>query len=314
MIKPRALESGDRVAIVAPASPFERDEFERGVDEVRRLGFEPVFDARVFDRERYVAGPAAGRAASIQSAWRDPSITAILAVRGGYGSAQLLPFLDRDEARRSRKAFVGYSDLTSLLTYLTTGCGVVCFHGPTVAGRLGGGDRSYDRDSFLRALTQAVPLGELAAPGVEPLRPGEASGPLFGGTLTQLVASMGTPYAFDPPRGCVLFIDEVDERPYRIDRMWVQLAFSGVLSKAAAVVFGELPGCDEPGGEPTARAVVADLVRDFPGPVLVGFPSGHTAGPALTLPLGVQVRVVGGPRSAVVVEEAAVEQALRRSP
>ena len=232
----------------------------------------------------------------------------------GTAARRLLPFLDRDEARRSRKAFVGYSDLTSLLTYLTTGCGVVCFHGPTVAGGLGGGDRSYDRDSFVRALTQAVPLGELAAPGVETLRPGEASGPLFGGTLTQLVASLGTPYAFDPPRGCVLFVDEVGERPYRIDRMWVQLAFSGVLSRAAAVVFGELPGCDEPGGEPTARAVVADLVRDFPGPVLVGFPSGHTAGPALTLPLGVQVRVVGGPRSAVVVEEAAVELAERRAP
>ena len=166
----------------------------------------------------------------------------------------------------------------------------------------------------MRALTRVEPLGELSAPGLEPLRLGEASGPLYGGTLTQLVASLGTPYAFDPPRGCVLFIDEVGERPYRIDRMWVQLAFSGVLSRAAAVVFGELPGCDEPGGEPTARAVVADLVRDFPGPVLVGFPSGHTAGPALTLPLGVQVRVVGGPRSAVVVEEGAVEQAARQSP
>jgi muramoyltetrapeptide carboxypeptidase len=111
-----------------------------------------------------------------------------------------------------------------------------------------------------------------------------------------------------------MFIDEVGERPYRIDRMWVQLAFSGVLSRAAAIVFGELPGCDEPGGEPAVRAVVADLVRDFPGPVLAGFPSGHTAGPALTLPLGVQVRVVGGPSSAVVVEEAAVERAQRRSP
>jgi muramoyltetrapeptide carboxypeptidase len=220
---------------------------------------------------------------------------------------QVLPFLDRREARESRKAFVGYSDLTSLLTFLSTGCGLVCFHGPTVAGRLGDGEEGYDRPTFIRALTSAEPLGELAAPGLEAVRPGEVSGPLYGGTLTQLVASLGTPFAFDPPGGFVLFVDEVGERPYRIDRMWVQLALSGLLSRASAVVFGELPRCDEPGGDPTIRAVVSDLVRDFPGPVLFGFPSGHTAGPALTLPLGVRVRVVAGRRPAVVVEEAAVE-------
>ena len=309
MIKPQALKIGDRVAIVAPASPFERDAFERGVDEVRRLGFEPVFSPCIFDRDRYVAGPAAVRAADLRAAWRDPSIAGVFCVRGGYGSAQLLPHLDPDEARRGRKVFVGYSDLTSLLVYLTSLCGLVCFHGPTVAGRLGGGERAYDRDSLLRAVTCPEPLGELTAPPVEALRPGEAAGMLVGGTLTQLAASLGTPYQFDPPRGCVLFVDEVGERPYRIDRLWVQLAFSGVLSKAAALVFGELPGCDEPGGEPTARAVVADLVRDFPGPVLFGFPSGHTAGPALTVPLGVRVRVRAGRRPGLTVEEAAVERA-----
>lgn len=307
MIRPRALKPGDHVAIVAPASPFERDEFERGVDEVRRLGFEPVFDVCIFDRDRYVAGSPSVRAASLQAAWRDRSIAGILAVRGGYGSAQILPLLDRNEAQRARKAFVGYSDLTSLLTYFTTGCGLVCFHGPTVAGRLGGGEQAYDRDSFVRALTRAEPLGELTAPGIEALRPGEAAGPLLGGTLTQLAASLGTPYAFEPPAGYVLFVDEVGERPYRIDRMWVQLAFSGVLARASAIVFGELPGCDEPGGDPTVRAVVADLVQDFPGPVLFGFPSGHTAGPALTLPLGVRARIIAGRGSRMVVEEPAVE-------
>ena len=307
MLKPRALRLGDRVAVVAPASPFERDAFDQGIGEIKRLGFEPVFDPRIFDRQRYVAGPAADRAAEIRSAWRDPSIAAVFSARGGYGSAQILPFLDRREAQLSRKAFVGYSDLTSLLTFLTTACDLICFHGPTVAGRLGAGEAGYDRGTFIRALTSAEPLGELATSGVEAVRPGEASGPLFGGTLTQLVASLGTPYAFDPPRGFVLFVDEVGERPYRIDRMWVQLAFSGLLSRASAIVFGELPLCDEPGGDPTARAVVADLVRDFRGPVLFGFPSGHTAGPALTLPLGVRVRVVARERAAVVVEEAAVE-------
>jgi muramoyltetrapeptide carboxypeptidase len=184
---------------------------------------------------------------------------------------------------------------------------MVAFHGPMLAGRLGGGAAKYDADTLLRAIGRREALGELGGPALEVVRAGDASGPLFGGTLTQLLASLGTPYAFAPPRGHVLFLDEVGERPYRIDRMMTQLRQSGLLARAAAVVVGELPGCDEPSGEAAGRAVVADLLADFPGPVLVGFPSGHTSGPALTLPLGVACRVVTGPTPALVIEESAVE-------
>ena len=121
-------------------------------------------------------------------------------------------------------------------------------------------------------------MGELAPTGLDAIRPGEAAGPLFGGTLTQLLASLGTPFAFAPPQGYVLFLDEVGERPYRLDRMVTQLRQTGLLARASAVVIGELPRCDEPSGDPTARAVMADLFGDFPGPVLIGFPSGHTVG------------------------------------
>jgi muramoyltetrapeptide carboxypeptidase len=150
-------------------------------------------------------------------------------------------------------------------------------------------------------------MGELTTPAVETIKRGEAGGPLFGGTLAQLVASLGTPFAFAPPQGYVLFLDEVNERPYRLDRMVTQLRQSGLLARAVGVVVGELPGCDEPSGVPTARSVVAELFSDFPGPVLVGFPSGHTAGPAMTLPFGVTCRVVGDRRPRLVIEEAAVE-------
>jgi muramoyltetrapeptide carboxypeptidase len=130
---------------------------------------------------------------------------------------------------------------------------------------------------------------------------------LIGGTLTQLTASLGTPYAFDPPAAHVLFIDEVGERPFRIDRMLTQLRLSGVLARASAVVFNELPKCDEPGGSPTARAVVAELMEDFPGPVLYGLRSGHTAGAMVTLPFGVRATVMTGARPGLVIEESAVE-------
>jgi muramoyltetrapeptide carboxypeptidase len=306
MRKPRALAPGDRIAVVAPASPFTREEFDRGVEEIRRLGFEPAYDDTVFARQRYVAGSPAVRAAAITAAWRDPSIAGLVGVRGGYGSAQVLPLLDPAEAVRACKPFVGYSDLTAMLTFLTLGCQLVAFHGPMLAGRLGRGAEGYDERSFVSALCRREPMGELAPPGLETVRAGDAGGVLLGGTLTQLLASIGTRYAFAPPDGYVLFLDEVGERPYRLDRMVLQLRQTGLLGRAAAVVIGELPRCDEPTGDPTARAVMAELFADFRGPVLIGFPSGHTVTPAMTLPFGVQARVVADRRPRLVIEEAAV--------
>ena len=307
MIKPRALKPGDRLAVVAPASAFKRDEFDAGIEELRGLGFTPTFDEDVFARQRYLAGTAAVRAAAIRKALTDPDVAGIVCVRGGFGSAQLLPLLDKAEAARARKPLIGYSDITSLLTFLTLHCNLVAFHGPMLAGRFGRGSAGYDRESFQKALTQPVPMGELAPPALEVIRPGEARGPLFGGTMTQLLASFGTPYDFNPPKGSLLFLDEVAERPYRLERMLTQLQQAGLLSRVAGIVLGELPRCDEPDGETTGRGVVADVLREFHGPVLAGFPSGHTDGPATTIPLGVEVRVVADGRARLVVEENAVE-------
>jgi muramoyltetrapeptide carboxypeptidase len=305
MLKPRALRPGDRIAVVSPASPFARDEFDRGVEEIRRLGFEPVWSESVFARDRYVSGTPATRAAAFLEAWFDPSIAALIAVRGGYGSVHLLPLLAVDVLRGSPKAFIGYSDNTSILTWLTCSCGIAGFHGPMLERRLSRGAAGYDRDSLLRAIARTDAVGELAPDGLAALQEGEAEGPLFGGTLTQLLASFGTPYAFDPPGGCVLFLEDVNERPYKLDRMLTQLRLSGVLARARGVVFGEMRGCDEPGG-PCARDVVARVLSGFPGPIVYGFPSGHTEGPCWTVPLGVRTRLVASGRPRVIVEESAV--------
>jgi muramoyltetrapeptide carboxypeptidase len=306
MRKPRALASGDRLAVVAPASPFDRDGFDRGLEEIRRLGFEPVYEDSVFARQSYTAGPPELRAAAIRAAWTDPSIAGVIGVRGGYGSAQVLPLLDPLEAARAAKPFIGYSDLTALLTFLTGNCGMVAFHGPMLVGKLGRGEEGYDRDSFERALCRREPIGELAPECAETIVAGEAKGTLAGGTLTQLLASLGTPYAFDPPAGHILFIDEVAERPYRVDRMITQLRQTGLLARASGVMFNELQSCDEPSGDPTARAVIAELFKDFPGPIVFGFPSGHTRAPFITLPLGVACRLVATSRPTLVIEEGAV--------
>jgi muramoyltetrapeptide carboxypeptidase len=309
MLKPRALKPGSRIAVVAPASVFKREEFDAGVQEISRLGFTPVYDDSVFatGTPAYLAGTPEIRAAAIRSAFNDSSIDGLVAVRGGYGSAQLLPLLNIDEARRAPKPFIGYSDLTAILSFLTIQCGVVAFHGPMLDQCLSRGDARYDRASFLNAVTRAQPLGELAPAGLEVIRGGEAHGMLLGGNVTQLLATMGTGFAFDPPPGFVLLFEEVGERPYRLDRMVTQLRQTGLLARAAAIVVGELPGCDEPGGQPTGRSVMADVLADFPGPILCGFPSGHTKGQVYTLPLGVECRVIANGRPRLIIEEAAVQ-------
>lgn len=306
MRKPRALRPGDRVAVVAPASPFKREEFDAGLAEIRALGFDPVYEDSVFARQGYVAGRADVRAAAFRQAWSDPSIAALVAARGGYGSVQILPLLDRDAVGRQPKAFIGYSDNTSILSWLTLQCGIVSFHGPMIEGRLAKGADGYDRETFTRCLCRPEAAGEIVHPQIEMIAPGEAAGVLLGGTLTQLTASLGTPYAFDPPPGFVLFVDEVAERPFRIDRMLTQLRLSGILARASAVVFGELPRCDEPDGRPTARSMVAEVMDGFRGPVLFGLPSGHTSGATLTLPFGVRARAIAGAHPRLVIEEAAV--------
>ena len=307
MRRPRALRPGDRIAVVAPASAFARDQFEAGIQELRALGFDPAYDERVFDRERgYLAGTAEARASDFARAWADPDVAALIAVRGGYGSVHLLPLLDPAAFAGPPKAFIGYSDNTSLLTWLNQACGVVSFHGPMLEGRLARGEQGYDRDTFRRVLCKPTPAGEIVHPNLQTVRGGDAVGMLTGGTLAQLTASLGTPYAFDPPQGCVLFLEDVAERPYRLDRMLTQLRLSGILGRASALVFGEMPGCDEPGGEPCALDVIRDLTAGFAGPVLFGLPSGHTSGATLTLPFGVRARAIAGPHPALVIEEAAV--------
>jgi muramoyltetrapeptide carboxypeptidase len=305
--KPRRIAPGDRLAVVALASAFPADEFHAGLAELRALGFDPVHDADVFAVDGYEAGPPETRARALLRALLDPAIAGIVCVRGGYGSVKTLPMIAPVDFRDAAKPIVGYSDVTSILTFCTVQCGLVAFHGPMLAGRFSRGEAGYDRHSFLGAVTRARPLGELAPAGLTVVSGGEAAGPLLGGTLTQLVASLGTPYAFDPPAGHVLFLEDVNERPYRLDRMLTQLRLAGVLARASAIVFGEMVGCDEPGGAPTARDTVTRLLSDFPGPVLYGFPSGHAVAPAITLPLGVRARVVTGARPALVIEESAVE-------
>jgi muramoyltetrapeptide carboxypeptidase len=156
------------------------------------------------------------------------------------------------------------------------------------------------------ALAQGRGAGlELTPEGLEVVKAGEVSGMMAGGTITQLAGSLGTPFAFNPPPGSVLFLEDVNERPYRVDRMLTQLRQGGVLERAAALVFGDMAGCAQEGG-PTIQDVIRATAASFTGPVVMGFPSGHTTRPSWTLPLGTEVRVRTIGRPALIVEESPV--------
>jgi muramoyltetrapeptide carboxypeptidase len=312
MRKPRPVRAGDRIAVVATASNCAREEFDRGVLELRRLRFEPVWDETVFEQGAMTAGSPATRAAAFIKAWSDPDVAALIAVRGGYGSVELLPLL-AGCALDPPKLFIGYSDNTSLLAWLTTRRGIPALHGPMLDGRLARGTAAYDEPSLVALLQGGAGL-KLDPPGVRVLRPGDASGMLAGGTLTQLAASLGTPYAFQPPEGALLFLEDVNERPYRLHRLLTQLKLAGILERASGLVFGEMRGCDEPAPSTTsggarlmARDVIEEFARGFDGPVVWGFPSGHTSGPCWTVPLGVRCRLSTVPHPSLVVEDAPVE-------
>lgn len=306
MIRLRRLKSGDRVALVAPASSFPHEEVAAGVAELSRLGLEAVYDESIFDKQRFVAGSVETRVRAIHSAWQDPSITALIAMRGGYGSAQLLPFLDPALLRAGRKALIGYSDLTALLTLYQRN-GLTAIHGPMIDRRISKGASAYDEDSFRRVVMQSEPAGEMRPAQLEVLHHGTATGTLTGGTLTQLMASMGTKWAFDPPAGGILFLEDTGERPYRIHRLLTQAAQAGLLTNVRGIVFGEFPGCEEPGGDPAVKDVLREFFTDFRGPVLFNFPSGHTTGATWTLPFGVTAEVVSEPLPAIRILEAAVD-------
>jgi muramoyltetrapeptide carboxypeptidase len=219
----------------------------------------------------------------------------------------MLPEMQGWDPGQHPKLFIGYSDNTSLLSWLTCHCHVPVVHGPMLEGRLAKGSEGYDDRSFLSLITGDAEGLELSPDGVTTVVEGEVTGPLYGGTLTQLCASLGTPFAFDPPEGCVLFLEDVNERPYKIDRMLMQLRLSGILRRAQALVFGEMRGCDEPEGRLKTLELLPELLEDFDGPVVAGFPSGHTTGPMWSLPFGVQVTLKAFNRPALVVEESPVE-------
>lgn len=293
-IKPPALRPEDAIGVVAPASYFNRQDFETGCARLKQFGFEPVCDQSIFDRDLYFAGSVERRVRELENMFVRDDVRAIMCVRGGYGSNYLLGDLDIQKIKSHPKAFIGYSDNTTLLTYLCDAAGIVTFHGPMLAADFGKPAKANINDAVDLKSWRAALQGEVnwrfdfdLNSGVKPLAQGSAEGVLYGGCLSMLVASLGTPYEIRT-EGTILFIEDVATKPYQIDRMLMHLKRAGKLDAVRAIMFGEMLDCvQSPNQGYTLEEVVMRVVSDLRIPVAYGLRSGHVSRENITLPIGV---------------------------
>jgi muramoyltetrapeptide carboxypeptidase len=288
-VKPPALRPGDTVGIVAPASNIQREMLLAGCEALRRLGYEPVYSESIFDRDLYFAGTLERRIRELEDMFVRDDVRAVVCARGGYGSNYLLGRLDPAKIAAHPKIFVGYSDITSLLTCFTDSARLVTFHGPMVTKDFAHQD-GVDLPSWLAAMTGAANY-ELVAntdSGVEPLSEGSADGILYGGCLSILVASLATPHEIHTD-GTILFLEDLNAKPYQVDRMLVQLRESGKLNAVKGIIFGEMVDCIQSANQDyTLQEVVMRVIGDLGIPIAWGLRSGHVSRRNVTLPLGVR--------------------------
>jgi muramoyltetrapeptide carboxypeptidase len=287
-IKPAALRHGDKIGLIAPASSFSRDGFLAGGERLREMGYEPIYSQNIFERDIYFAGSVERRAHEFQEFWRRDDIAALICVRGGYGSNYLLEKLDYGMIAARPKILLGCSDITSLLTAIHDRTGLIGFHGPMVAKDIA--DGTFDLSSWKNAL-EGASNWSVPTTGVEVLRSGKAAGRLYGGCLSMLVASLGTPYEIQT-EGSILFIEDIAEKPFRIDRMLMQLRLAGKLEQVRGFVFGEMLDCVPPKGETySLQQVIMRLLAPYNVPIIYGLKSGHVSSGNITLPIGVQAEL-----------------------
>ena len=291
-VKPPALIAGDTVGILAPASNIKRADLEAGCDALRQAGYRPFYFDSILDQDLYFAGSVDRRTRELEAMFMREDVKAIVCARGGYGANYLLEALDLERIKAHAKIFVGYSDVTALLTYFCDAGGFITFHGP-MAAKDWAHDDGVDVSSWQAALsgTSSWELDLGTGSGATGLVEGTAEGILYGGCLSILVASLGTPYEIKTS-GTILFMEDVGAKPYQIDRMLMQLKLAGKFEGVRGIVFGEMPDCLQTANQGyTLQDVIQRIVGPLGVPVAYGVRSGHVTAGNITLPVGVRARL-----------------------
>jgi muramoyltetrapeptide carboxypeptidase len=288
MRKPLPLKKGDVIAVCAPAGPVEPGRLARGIARLAAAGFVPEIAEGVLAADRYLAGDDDHRVRQVEWALTLPEARAVMAARGGFGTTRLLPRIDWRKAARRRKLLVGFSDLTAVLSYLSTRLRFPCIHGPMAAADLALRFDAGSLDAFARLAAGNVSRREPWGEPMERLRGGAAEGVLTGGCLSVVTALVGTAHEPDC-RGALLFLEDVGEPAYRLDRMLTQWIQSGRLARVEGIVVGTMAPARGETGE-AVRRVFHDAGAALAVPVWFGFPAGHE-GKNVALPFGVRARV-----------------------
>ena len=285
---PPALRSGDTVGIIAPSGAFNREKFLAGCHGLRRLGYEPFYLDSIFDRDLYFAGSVGRRVHELEEMFGRDEVRAIVCARGGYGCNYLLPELDIAKIAAHPKIFVGCSDVTTLLTWFLDSAGLIAFHGPMVEKSFASAD-GVDLDSWTAALSSDAPWQ--VGGDMEPLARGNAEGILYGGCISLLVESLGTPYEIKTA-DTILFLEDVNAKPYQVDRMLMHLKVAGKLEGVRGIIFGQMKDCQQSPDQPyTLQEVIMRVLGDLGIPVAFGLRSGHVSRANITLPLGVRAKL-----------------------
>lgn len=284
----RALKNGDKIGLTAPASPVDKEQLDEAVSLIKKLGFQVEIGLTCYENYGgYLAGPAKLRACELNWMFSNPEIAAIICLRGGYGSLQILPFLNYGLIARNPKWFIGYSDITALHIALQQRSNLATIHGPMPASDLISADE-FTIKSLLNIVT-GTPLGQIVNPdgeGIACLVPGFAQGLLTGGNLSVLVSTLGTPFEIDTC-GKILFLEDVGEEPYKVDRMLTQLALACKLSDAAGIVLGTWKDCQSKKDGFEIGDLFNKIIAPLGKPTITNVRAGHCS-PMLTLPFGVR--------------------------
>jgi muramoyltetrapeptide carboxypeptidase len=310
-VKPKALQPGDKICIVSPASPIWTETYyDRGRRVIEDMGFEVTTGRYVQNKHLLFAGEAKKRADDINRAFQDRSIQAIFCNRGGTGTSHILPYIDFTAIKKNPKILVGYSDITTLQIAILNETGLITFYGPMVSTDFGRGIAQYTMDSFLSVLTEKEKRRGLENPPdkeIFTICKGKAEGPLVGGCLSIVAATLGTRHELNT-KGKILFFEDIDEKPHRIDRYLTQLILSGKLQEAEGIVFGTFTRCQylkrdayEKYGV-TLMDIVRDRVVPLNIPCIFGLQFGHAA-QKLTIPMGAHAEL-DATKGNVVVEPA----------
>jgi muramoyltetrapeptide carboxypeptidase len=285
------LRKGSRVAVVSPASAVNAELVRLGCDRLRAFGYETVMMPHALSRgPLYYAGTRGERLADLHAAFADETIHGVICTRGGWGSAELLPLLDATLIRANPKVFVGYSDHTSLHTWLWNECGLPTFYAPMVAADWSKQD-GVDERTWNSAIERANAWSVSGEDGLRVLREGSAEGRLLGGCLSILEAGLGTPWALKIAEPCVLFLEDIGVKPYQWDRMLQHLKFAGLMKNVKGIVLGDMSACVEPNEMEFLEEACVHALSGFDGPVAIGLRCGHVALQNRSLPLGAWVKM-----------------------